>query len=80
MRLSKSMDSLTLKRHDSFLNKNNKKVKHSFTPRYLIFKLQQEVLKISDIYVSWSSPKIDLDLNFVNLKNGSFEHVSFSQY
>ena len=32
---------------------------HSFTHRPLIFNLQQEVLKFSDIYVSWSSPNTD---------------------
>ena len=29
-----------------------------FAPRPLIFKLQQEFLKFSDIFVSWSSPKL----------------------
>ena len=38
------MDSLTLKRHNSFQNQNNRKATHSFAPRPLIFKLQQEVL------------------------------------
>ena len=37
------MDSLTLKRHNSFQNKNNRKDAHGFAPRPLIFKLQQEV-------------------------------------
>ena len=36
------MDSLTLKRHHSFQNKNNRKATHIFAPRPLIFKLQQE--------------------------------------
>ena len=31
---------------------------HSFAPRRLIFKLQQEALKFNDICVSWSSPKL----------------------
>ena len=35
----------------------------------LIFKLQQEVRKFNDICVSWSSPKIDLVTNFLNLEN-----------
>ena len=48
------MDSLALKRHYSFQNKNNRK--HSFASRPIIFKLQQD-LKFNDIYVSWSSPK-----------------------
>ena len=37
------MDSLTLKRDNSFQNKNNRKATHSFAPTPLIFKLQQEV-------------------------------------
>ena len=37
------MDSLTLKRYNSFQSQNNRKVTDSFTPRPLIFKLQQEV-------------------------------------
>ena len=35
---TKSIDSLTLKRHNSFQNLNNKKATHSFDPRTLIFK------------------------------------------
>ena len=37
------MDSLTLKRHNSFQNKNNQKVAYRFALRPLIFKVQQEV-------------------------------------
>ena len=70
---------LALKRHISFQNLNNRKATHSFAPRPLIFKLQQEVLKFNDICVSWSSPKTDLVTNFLNLENRSFENVSFSQ-
>ena len=73
------MDSLTLKRHDSFQNENNRNVTHSFVPRILIFKLQQEFLKFNDICVSRSSPKTDLETNFLNLENRSFENVSFFQ-
>ena len=51
------MDSLTLKRHNSFQNEINGKATHSFAPRPTTFKLQQEVLKFSDICVNWSSPK-----------------------
>ena len=40
---TESMDSLTLKRHNSFQNKNNRKATHSFATRPLVFKLQQEV-------------------------------------
>ena len=36
------MDSLTLKRHNSFQNENNRKDTRSFAPRPLIFKLQLE--------------------------------------
>ena len=34
------MDPLTLKRHDSFQNKNNGKTTHRFAARPLIFRLQ----------------------------------------
>ena len=60
------MDSLTLKRHNSFQNYNNRKVTHSFAPRPLIFKLQKEVLKFNDICVSWNFAKTDLETNFLN--------------
>ena len=43
------MDYLTLKRHNFFQNQNNRKAAHSFASRPLIFKLQQEVLKLNDI-------------------------------
>ena len=38
----RSMVSLTLKRHNFFQNKSNRKATYSFAPRLLIFKLQQE--------------------------------------
>ena len=53
---SKSMYFLNLKRHNSFQNQDNRKSTHSFAPRPLIFKLQQEVLKFIDICVSCSWP------------------------
>ena len=68
------MDSLTLK-HNYFQNENNRKATHSFAPRPLIFKLQQEVLKFNDICVSWSSRKTDLVID-LNAENRSFENVS----
>ena len=71
---------MTLKRHNSVQNENNRKVTHSFAPRPLISKLQQKVLKFNDICVSWSSPKTDLETNFLNLENRNFENVSFSQH
>ena len=37
------MGSLTLKRHDSFQNKNNRKNTHSFAPRPLVYKSQQKL-------------------------------------
>ena len=66
---TKSIHSLTLKRHNSFQNYNNRKTTYTFAPRLLIFKLHQEVLKFNDICVSWSSPKTDLKTNFLNLEN-----------
>ena len=56
----------------------NRKTTHSFAPRPLIFKLQQEVLKFNDICVSWSSPKTELVTNFLSLENRMFENFSFS--
>ena len=41
--IKKSMDFLTLKRHNSFQNKEYRKATYSFAPRSLIFKLQQKV-------------------------------------
>ena len=76
---TKIMDSFTLKRHNSFLNKNNSKATRSFALRPLIFKLQQEVRKFNDIYVTWNSPKTDPKTNFLNLENRKFDHVTFSQ-
>ena len=49
---------MTLKRHNSFQNENNRKATHSFAPRLMIFMLQQEVLKFNDIFVSLSSTKL----------------------
>ena len=58
---------------------NDRKATQRFAPRPLVFMLQQEVLKFNDICVSWSSPKTDLAINFLNLENRSFENVSSSQ-
>ena len=52
---------------------------HKLALRPLIFKLQQEVLKFNDIFVSWSSRKTDLVTNFLKLENRSLENASFSQ-
>ena len=50
---------------------------HIFAPRPLIFKLQKEVLKFNDICVSWNSKKNDLENNFLNLEDRSFEKSVF---
>ena len=63
---TKSMDSLTLKRHNFFQNQNNRKATHSFAHRPLLFKLQQKVQKFGDICVSWGSPKTDPETNFLS--------------
>ena len=42
---TKSMDSLTLKLHNSFQNKNNRKARHSFAARPLIFKFSTRSFK-----------------------------------
>ena len=39
---------------------------HSFSTTPLNFSLQQGVLKLNDICVSWSSPKTDLETSFLN--------------
>ena len=65
------------RRHNSFQNQNNRVATHNFAPRPLIFMLQKKTLKFTDICVSWSSQKTDLLTNFLNLKNQSFENVSF---
>ena len=77
--LFKKMHRLFVKRYNFFQNCNNWKATHSFAPKTLIFKFQQEVLKFNDIFVSLGSPKTDPETNFLNLKNRSFENVSFSQ-
>ena len=51
---AKRRGSLTLKCYNSFKNKNNRKKTHSFAPKLLVFKLQQEFWKFIDICVSWS--------------------------
>ena len=68
------MDSLTLKCHNSFQNLNDRRAKHSFVPRSLTFKLQQDVLKFNNICASWSSPETELGTNILNLENRSFEN------
>ena len=70
-------NALTLWLH-SFQNQNNRKNTHSFDLRPLDFKLQQ-ALKFNNICVSWSSQKIDLETNFLNLKYRSFRCATFSQ-
>ena len=51
---AKRRGSLTLKCYNSFQSKNNRKKTHSFAPKLLVFKLQQEFWKFIDICVSWS--------------------------
>ena len=62
-------DYLTLRRHNSFQNKNKRKATHSFASRPLMFMLQQETWKFNNIYVSWSSLKTGQETNFLNLQN-----------
>ena len=72
------MDSLTLKRYNFIQNNHIRKATHNFAPRSLIFKLLQEVLKFSDIWLIWNSPKTDLETKFLDLENRSFDYVTFS--
>ena len=46
------MDSLILKRQNSFQNENDRKATHSFASRPPISKLHQKVLKFNDTCVS----------------------------
>ena len=72
------MDSLTLKAIvSSKIKTENRKATHTFVPRPLIFKLQQEVLKFNDICVSCSSTKTDLETNLLNLENQSLRTSVF---
>ena len=64
------MDSLTLKRRNSF--QNNRNATHSFAPRPMTFKLQQEVLYFNDFCVSWSTPRTDLVTDFLNVSKSKF--------
>ena len=65
------MDSLALRRHNSF---QNRKATRSFAPRRLIFKMQREVLKFN--LRELELPKTALVTNFLNPENQSFENVS----
>ena len=70
---------MTLKHQNCFRNWNKRKTRYSFAARPLIFKLQKEVLEFDDICVSCSSPKTELETNFLNLEKKSFEIASFSR-
>ena len=76
---SAKINSLTLKHHNSFRNWNKRKTRYNFATRPLIFKLQEEVLEFDDICVSCSSPKTELETNFLNLENKRFEIASLSR-
>ena len=56
-----------------------RKATHTLATGPLIVKLQRQVLKFNDNCVRWSLLKTDLEKNFLNLKNWSFEKVSFTQ-
>ena len=70
------MNTLTLHRHNSFQNQNNKKATHSFAPRRLVFKLQQEGLKFNNIFVSWSFQTKQGD-KFFKPRNPKFRERQF---
>ena len=74
------MEYLNAKRHNFFQTQSNAKATHTFARRPLIFKLQKEFLKCSDICLSCSSAKTDLVTNVLNEKlKKKTEKVSFSQ-
>ena len=56
---TKSMDSLTLKLHNSFQNKNNRKARHSFAARPLIFKFSTRSFKSQ-----WYPHELELPKNW----------------
>ena len=64
----------------SFQNQNNRKARHIFAPRPLIFKSQRKFLKFNNSCVSWSSPETDSETSFSNLETRSYENVGFSQW
>ena len=77
--LNKNHGLLTLKSRNFFQNENNRKATHSFAPRSLIFKLQQDVWEFNDINVSWSSPKNwPGDERFILLKSKFWVNHFFS--
>ena len=65
------MDSLTLTRHNSFQNQNNRQTTHSFATSLLIFKLHNKKFEKKTLR-ELCSPKTDLETNFLNLKNWKF--------
>ena len=67
-----SMESMSLKRHNSFKNEKNRKATYSVAPGILIFKLQQKVWKFNGICVSWRILKTDLETNFLSLQKSKF--------
>ena len=71
------MGSLTLKRHNSCQNKNNRKATHNFAHKPLIFKLQEDVWKFNGIYVTLSYPKADLETKLFKLLQSNFEVPHF---
>ena len=64
---------MTLKLHNSF---QNRKARHRFAPRPMIFKLQQEVLKFNDILVS-SRSQTWPSANFFKLRKSKFWERQF---
>ena len=71
---TKCMDSLTVKRQNSFQSQNNRKVTHSFVPRPLIFKLQQESFKIQ-----WYLRGLELPKNWPANKVFKLRKSKFSE-
>ena len=72
---TKNMDSLTLKRHNSRKNKNNRKAAHSFASRSLTFKLQEKVWKLNNICVNWS-----FKINFLKVHKCWSENPQISRF
>ena len=82
-----SLTSFHMKNGVQFLQKLNiaktkhkqKKTSYSFLTRLLTFKLPQEFLKYNDIYAISTSPKADIEANFLKSENRRFKNLRFSQ-
>ena len=69
---TKCMDSLTLKRHDSYQNQNNRKATPSFAHRCLFFLVATRSFKIQWYLLELELPKTDLMTIFFKPRKSKF--------